>query len=88
MHVYSFEKSGKEGNTSLSLATLDAVIESMSVAVEVSHFGADAEKIMRENSDIKTAELRKDICRWWHAEDKSGISAKEDIELWKPLRSR
>lgn len=83
-----WRKVAKSGNTSLSLAMIDAVIEPMSVTVAVSHFGADVEKIMRENGDIKAAELCKDIRNWWHAEDSPGISAKERLELRKPLRSR
>lgn len=81
-------KVAKEKKTFLSRIMVEDISDPMSVSMALTHISDSVENSMRDNGDIKAADLCKDIRQWWHAEDEPGIPAKERILLRSSLRKR
>jgi hypothetical protein len=78
----------KSGNTHLSPAMVDAVVDPMSVSVAITHFSESVEEEMLKNGDNDAAELCNDIRQWWQAEDNPGIPARKRMHMRMGLRKR
>ena len=78
----------KSKKTFLSLIMVQEIVEPMSVMMALTHFSEQVEMEMRNNGDVASADLCRDIRHWWLSEDEPGISAKERIQMRMNLRER
>jgi hypothetical protein len=64
------------------------IADPMSVPMAVAHFSPEVEQVMRNNGDLRAAELCHDIRLWWKAEDDPGVRAKDRFLMRQRLRDR
>ncbi|KAH3892593.1 hypothetical protein DPMN_016714 [Dreissena polymorpha] len=78
----------KSGKTFLTKIMVQEVTDPMSISMATTHFSEAVETMMRNNGDIESAELCKDVRQWWEFEDKPGVSAATRQVLRQGLRQR
>ncbi|XP_045207597.2 uncharacterized protein LOC123559660 [Mercenaria mercenaria] len=81
-------KVAKSGKTLLTPIMIEEITDPMSITMAATHFSEAVEAGMRNNGDIHSAELCKEVRQWWESEDKPGISASERYSLRRDLRKR